>query len=35
MSIHEILKKYWGYDQFRELQQDIIESVMMGNDTLA
>ncbi|MBR5957489.1 MAG: RecQ family ATP-dependent DNA helicase [Salinivirgaceae bacterium] len=32
---HEILKKYWGYDTFRPLQEDIIKSVAAGNDTLA
>ncbi len=31
----EILKKYWGYDSFRPLQRDIINSVLSGNDTLA
>lgn len=31
----EILKKYWGYDQFRALQLEIIESVLEGKDTLA
>ncbi len=30
-----ILKEYWHYDQFRPLQEDIIESVLAGNDTLA
>jgi len=30
-----ILKKYWGYDQFRSNQSDIIRSVLDGNDTLA
>ncbi len=30
-----ILKKYWGYEQFRPLQQEIIDSVLAGNDTLA
>ena len=30
----EILKKYWGFDQFRPLQEDIIKSVLDGNDTL-
>jgi ATP-dependent DNA helicase RecQ len=34
-EIHEILKKYWGYNQFRPLQEDIILSVLQGNDTLA
>lgn len=34
-DIHHILKKYWGYDDFRPLQEDIIRSVMAGKDTLA
>lgn len=34
MSIHDILKRYWGYDSFRPLQEDIINSVLSGNDTL-
>lgn len=29
-----ILLKYWGYDKFRELQEEIIESVAEGKDTL-
>ncbi len=32
---HETLKKYWGYDTFRPLQEDIINSVLLGNDVLA
>ena len=32
--ILEVLKRYWGYDAFRPLQQDIIESVLDGRDTL-
>jgi ATP-dependent DNA helicase RecQ len=35
LSIHEILKQYWGYEEFRPLQQEIIESVLSGKDTLA
>lgn len=31
----EILLKYWKYDTFRPLQEDIINSVLAGNDTLA
>ncbi len=30
-----ILKKYWGYDEFRPLQHEIIHSVLEGRDTLA
>lgn len=32
--ISEILNKYWGYSHFRELQEEIILSVLEGNDTL-
>ena len=30
----EILKKYWGYDSFRGIQEQIIESIGSGRDTL-
>lgn len=33
-EFHDILKKYWGYDSFRSLQEDIITSVYQGKDTL-
>lgn len=31
---HDILKQYWGYDCFRDLQEDIITSIGEGKDTL-
>ena len=33
-DIYSILKQYWGYDKFRDLQEDIINSVLAGKDTL-
>ena len=30
----EILKEYWGYDNFRGIQEDIIQSIGSGRDTL-
>lgn len=35
LSIDEILKQWWGYDEFRPMQREIIEAVMAGRDTLA
>jgi len=35
MTIHQILTKYWGYNSFRTMQEDIINSVLDGKDTLA
>ncbi|MCQ2064899.1 MAG: RecQ family ATP-dependent DNA helicase [Bacteroidaceae bacterium] len=34
MTYKEILKKYWGYDGFRGVQEQIIESIGSGRDTL-
>lgn len=34
MTPHEILKKYWGYDSFRGIQEHIISQIMAGNDVL-
>lgn len=33
-EFRNILTKYWGYNQFRPLQEDIIKSVAQGKDTL-
>ena len=35
MTAHEALKTYCGYDDFRPLQADIVQSVLEGHDTLA
>ena len=34
MSYQEILKQYWGYDNFRGIQEEIIQSIGSGKDTL-
>src|SRR6478672_577532 len=34
-NIHSILKEHWGYSGFRPLQEDIINTVLNGNDCLA
>ena len=34
LTPRSVLEKYWGYTSFRELQQEIIESVLRGEDTL-
>ncbi len=33
-SYKEILKRYWGYDDFRGIQREIIESIGLEHDTL-
>lgn len=34
VNYHEILKQYWGYTEFRDLQEEIITSIGEGKDTL-
>ena len=34
INYQQILKKYWGYDDFRGIQREIIESIGSGYDTL-
>ncbi len=33
-NYREVLQKYWGYDGFRGIQREIIESIGNGHDTL-
>ena len=33
-NYREVLQKYWGYDDFRGIQREIIESIGNGHDTL-
>lgn len=33
-AFREILKRYWGYEDFRGIQREIIDSIASGRDTL-
>ena len=33
-NYREVLRQYWGYDDYRGIQRDIIESIGSGHDTL-
>lgn len=35
LTIQQALTKYWGYTEFRPMQEEIITSVLQGKDTLA
>lgn len=35
LTIHDVLYRYWGYEAFRPQQEEIINSILAGNDTLA
>src|SRR5512138_3103287 len=34
MAVHETLRRVWGFDGFRPLQQDAVQSVLDGRDSL-
>lgn len=34
-NLYDVLKQYWGFEAFRPLQLEIIESLLSGKDTLA
>ena len=35
MDLHEALKKHFGYDEFRPLQEDIVKDALAGRDVFA
>jgi len=32
VDLHAVLKRYWGYDSFRPMQERIVESLLAGSD---
>lgn len=34
IQLEDVLKRYWGYDEFRPLQQEAIDCVMEGKDSV-
>ena len=32
-ALHEALRRYWGFDSFRPLQESIVQSLVQGRDT--
>ena len=35
VTAEDVLHKWWGYNDFRPVQRDIIDSILAGRDTLA
>jgi ATP-dependent DNA helicase RecQ len=33
IDLHQPLRRYWGYDEFRPMQERIIQSILAGKDT--
>lgn len=34
-NLYKLLRKYWGFNKFRSLQEEVIQAVMTGKDVLA
>ncbi len=33
-ELHTLLKRYWGFDKFRPLQEEVIQTILAGKDAL-